>query len=209
MMNKEEIAKILLKIKAVTLRTNPPYKWVSGILAPIYTDNRLLMSYTKEREKIVDGFAKAIKGNKIKANAVAGIATSGIPWAAWVAEKLKLPMVYIRKSSKDHGKENLIEGKLDRGKKVIIIEDLISTGGSSINGVEAVRQAGCKVDYCLAIFTYEMEAARKNFEKEKVKLITLTNFSALVGVAVKEKYLGESDRENVLEWAKNPEKWGR
>ncbi|MBI2134412.1 orotate phosphoribosyltransferase [Candidatus Woesearchaeota archaeon] len=208
-MNKEETAKNLLKIKAVTLRTNPPYKWVSGILAPVYTDNRLLMSYPKEREEVVDSFVKAIKDNKIKVDVVAGIATSGIPWAAWVAEKLKIPMVYIRKKSKDHGKENLIEGKLEKGNNVAIIEDLISTGGSSINGVEAVRHAGCKVGYCLAIFTYELEKAKKSFEKAKVKLITLTNFSTLVNVAVKQDYLNESDRENVLEWAKNPEKWGR
>ena len=209
MINKEEIAKILLKIKAVTLRANPPYKWVSGILAPIYTDNRLLISYPEEREKIVDGFAKAIKSNTIKVDVVAGIATSGVPWSAWVAEKLKLPMVYIRKRSKEHGKENLIEGKLDRGRNVAIIEDLVSTGGSSISGVEAVREHGCKVDCCLAIFTYEMEAARKNFEKAKVKLVTLTNFSTLVNVAVKQSYLNEEDRANVLEWVKNPEQWGK
>src|SRR3989338_7403975 len=198
-MNKEEVAKILLKIKAVSLRTNPPYKWASGILSPIYTDNRILMSYPAEREIIVDSFVKTIKGNKIKADAIAGIATAGIPWAAWIAEKLKIPMVYIRKEAKDHGKENLIEGKLDNGKNVIIIEDLISTGGSSINGVEVVRAAGCNVDYCLAIFTYELEKAKQAFEKLNVKLMALTNFSTLVKVATGENYIKGSEKEKVLE----------
>ncbi len=207
-MNKEEVAKILLKIKAVSLRINPPYKWASGILSPIYTDNRILMSYPAEREIIVDSFVKVINENKIKADAIAGIATAGIPWAAWIAEKLKLPMVYIRKEAKDHGKENLIEGKLDKGKNVIIIEDLISTGGSSINGVEAVRAAGCNADYCLAIFTYELEKAKQTFEKLNVKLMALTNFSTLVKVATEENYIKGTEKEKVLEWSKNPESWG-
>lgn len=208
-MNNEEVAKILLKIKAVSLRINPPYKWASGILSPIYTDNRILMSYPAEREIIVESFVKTIKDNKIKADAIAGIATAGIPWAAWIAEKLKLPMVYIRKEAKDHGKENLIEGKLDKGKNVIIIEDLISTGGSSINGVEAVRTAGCNADYCLAIFTYELKKAKQTFEKLNVRLMALTNFSTLVKVATGENYIKESEKEKVLEWSKNPESWGR
>lgn len=208
-MNKEETAKTLLKLKAVTLRTNPPYRWVSGILAPIYTDNRIIMSYPKEREKIIKGFIKIIEENRIKVDVIAGIATSGIPYAAWIAEELSLPMVYVRKKTKDYGKESLIEGRLEKGKNAIIIEDLISTGGSTINGVEAVRLAGCKVDYCLAIFTYELEKAKKSFEKAKAKLITLTNFTTLVNVAVKEKYLSKEEKENVLKWAKNPEQWGK
>ncbi len=206
-MDETKIAKILLKIKAVNLRVNPPYKWVSGILAPIYTDNRLLISYPKEREIVVDNFLKIIKKNKIKADVIAGIATSGIPWAAWIAEKLNLPLVYIRSKKKGHGKENLIEGKLEKGKNVLIIEDLISTGGSSINGVEAVRKARCRVKACLAIFTYEMEQATSNFQKAGVELITLTNFTTLVDVAIKERYLNQEDKEKVLQWSNNPEQW--
>jgi orotate phosphoribosyltransferase len=205
----KETAKILLKIKAVSLRTNPPFKWVSGILAPIYTDNRLLMSYPKERKIIVDNFLKTIKENNLKPDVIAGIATSGIPWASWIADELKLPMVYIRKKQKDHGKENLIEGKLEKGQKAIIIEDLISTGGSSINGVEAVKSAGGEVLANLAIFTYELEKAKQNFEKADVKLLTLTNFSTLVSVAVSENYLSKDEEEKVLEWSKNPEEWGK
>ena len=126
-MNKEEIAKILLRIKAVTLSINPSYTWVSGILAPIYTDNRLIMSYPEERKKILKAFIKTIRENEIKVDAIAGIATSGIPWAAWIAHELNIPMVYVRKKSKEHGKQNLIEGKLEKRKNVVVIEDLIST----------------------------------------------------------------------------------
>ena len=208
-MNKEEIAKILLRIKAVTLSINPSYTWVSGILAPIYTDNRLIMSYPEERKKILKAFIKTIRENEIKVDAIAGIATSGIPWAAWIAHELNIPMVYVRKKSKEHGKQNLIEGKLEKRKNVVVIEDLISTGGSSINGVEAARAAGCNVDYCLAIFTYELENAKKNFKKADVKLITLTDFTTLVDVAIKEKYLNNNEKEKVLAWSKNPEKWGK
>jgi len=203
----KETAKILLKIKAVSLRTNPPYKWVSGILAPIYTDNRLLMSYPKERNFIINSFLKIIKEKNLNPDVIVGIATSGIPWASWVADRLNLPMIYIRKKQKGHGRENLIEGKLNKGEKVIVVEDLISTGGSSINGVEAVREAGYKVECCLAIFTYELEEAKQNFEKEDVELLALTNFTTLVNVAVKEKYLSKEEEERVLEWSKNPGKW--
>jgi len=205
----KEIAEILLKIKAVTLRTNPPYKWVSGILAPIYTDNRLLMSYPKERDFIINSFLKIIKENNLNPDVIAGIATSGIPWAAWIADRLNLPMVYIRKKQKDYGRENLIEGKLNKGDKIIIVEDLISTGGSSINGVKVVKQAGGVVLANLAIFTYELEKAKQNFEKENVGLISLSNFTTLVNVAVKENYIKKDEEKNVLEWSKNPEKWGK
>lgn len=203
----KEIAKILLKIKAVTLRTEPPFKWVSGILAPIYTDNRLLMSYPKERDTIIKSFLKIIKEKNLKPDVIAGIATSGIPWAAWIADKLNLPMVYIRKKQKGYGKENLIEGRLEKGEKALIIEDLISTGGSSINGVQAVKEAGGVVAANLAIFTYELEESKQGFEKENVDLITLTNFTALVNVAVSENYISKDEEGKVLEWSKNPEKW--
>ena len=203
----KETAKILLKIKAVSLRTNPPYKWVSGILAPIYTDNRLLMSYPKERDFIIDSFLKIIKEKDLNPDVIVGIATSGIPWASWIADKLNLPMIYIRKKQKDYGRENLIEGKFEKGKKVIIIEDLISTGGSSINGVKVVKQAGGVILANLAIFTYELEKAKQNFEKENVELISLSNFTTLVNVAVKENYIKKDEEKNVLEWSKNPEKW--
>ncbi|MFH1642865.1 MAG: orotate phosphoribosyltransferase [Nanoarchaeota archaeon] len=201
----ENVSKILLKVKAVSLRVEPPFRWVSGILSPIYTDNRLLMSYTKERKIIVDLFLDVIKTNKLDPDVIAGIATSGIPWAAWIADKLNLPMVYIRKAKKEHGKENLIEGKLEKGQKVVIIEDLISTGGSSLSGVKAVEQAGCEVAANLAIFSYELSEAKNNFRN--VKLITLSNITTLVNAAEKENYISKTEKDEIMEWMKNPAEW--
>ncbi len=200
-----EIAKILLDAKAVILRVDPPFRWTSGILSPVYTDNRILMSFPEKRKIIVESFLKLIQDYKLKPEAVAGIATSGIPWASWIAESLGLPLVYIRKKKKEHGKENLIEGKLDKGQKTIIIEDLISTGKSSLNGVTAVKQAGAEVIANMAIFTYELEEARKAFED--VKLLTLTTFSALVEVAEKEGYIAPDDQKRIAEWKKDPYSW--
>lgn len=204
-----EVIRILLRVKAVTLRVNPPFKWVSGILAPIYTDNRLLMTHHKERNEIVNHFLEEMDKHNLKPDVIAGIAVSGIPWAAWIAHKAQLPMVYIRKGKKEYGKENLIEGHLKKGQKVVLIEDLISTGASSLNGVKAVKAAGCKVIANMAIFTYELEESKKNFEKEHVKLITLTNISDLTEVALAEKYINAKEKKQILAWRKNPAGWGK
>ncbi len=126
----DKVSETLLELQAVQLRTKPPFRWVSGILSPIYTDNRILMSYPKHRDFIVGSFIKMIKKNKIEFFGFAGTATAGIPWASWIAQKMKKPMVYVRSQSKDHGKENQVEGKVEAGKKYIVVEDLISTGGS-------------------------------------------------------------------------------
>jgi len=204
-----EVAKILLKIKAVTLRVDPPFTWVSGIKSPIYTDNRLLMSYPKERNIIVNYFIKLMQEHALEPDVIAGIATSGIPWASWIAAELKLPMIYIRSKSKGHGKENLIEGKLEKGQKVVIIEDLISTGGSSLNGANAVKEAGAKVLANVAIFTYELPDAEKNFKEAGIKLITLTKFSSLAEIAEKEDYIDKEEKASLLEWRKDPKSWGK
>lgn len=205
----KEAAELLLKTNAVTLRTNPPYKWVSGILAPIYTDNRLLLSYPEEREKVIEFFLQALKANNVNFDVVAGVSTSGIPWAAWVADKLNKPMVYVRSAEKDHGKDNLIEGKLEKGSHVIVIEDLISTGSSSLAAVDAIRKAGCHVECCIAIFTYELEKSRINFQQANCKLIALTNFRTLIETATEQGYLKDGEKKAVLEWNKNPDGWGR
>ncbi len=205
----KEVAELLLKTNAITLRTNPPYKWVSGILAPIYTDNRILLSYPQERKKIIDFFVEAIEENKLHFDVVAGVSTAGIPWGAWLAEKLDKPMIYVRSSAKDHGKENLIEGKLEKGSRTIVIEDLISTGSSSLAAVEAIRNAGCEVICCLAIFTYELEKSKVNFEQANCNLVTLTNFTALIETSIEMGYLNAVERQKVMEWKKNPEEWGR
>jgi len=203
----KEIAETLLKIKAVTLRVNPPFKWVSGILAPIYTDNRLLMSYPEERELINSKFLESIKENNLKPDAIAGIATSGIPWAAWIADKLNLPLIYIRKKTKDHGKENLLEGKLEKGQNVLVVEDLVSTGGSSINGVKAVKSAEGNVIANMAIFSYELEESKSNFKKENVNLIVLTDISELTETAAEKEYITAEEKDQIIQWRKNPKGW--
>ena len=199
---------ILLNIKAVSLRVNPPYTWASGMLSPIYTDNRLLMSYPKERGIIVDYFVSAINENKIKFDVIAGTATAGIPWAAWISHKLKKPMIYVRKEAKGHGKENLIEGKLEKGQKVVVIEDLISTGGSSISTIDAIREANGIVEYCCAIFSYQMKKSETNFKGSKCKLIALSDFQTLVSTALKSGYIKKDDEKLMLSWNKDPENWG-
>lgn len=209
MPDKDKIAEILLNADAVTLRTNPPFKWASGILSPIYTDNRILMSCPKEREVIIDSFISVIKKNKIKCYGFAGTSTAGIPWAAWLAQKLKKPMVYVRGSLKNHGKENLVEGKIKKGEKYVVVEDLISTGSSSINTINAVRENGGVVENCIAIFTYELEKSKMNFKNLNVKLFTLTNFTNLVETALKKKSISKNDLNKIMEWKKNPEDWNK
>ena len=203
----DKIAEILLKLNAVMLRTKPPFRWASGILAPIYTDNRILMSYPRQREFIVNSFIKLIKKNKIKFDGFAATATAGIPWASWLAQKLKKPMVYVRSSSKDHGRENLVEGKIEEGKTYIVVEDLISTGSSSLNTINAVREKGGIVEYCIAIFTYELEKAKNNFENANVKLLTLTDFTSFVKTALKNKYISKEQLNHIMDWKKHPEGW--
>ena len=207
MAHEKEVAEILLKLNAVTLSPKKPYKYAPGILSPIYCDNRIILSYPKERGAIVDFYIESIKKNELDADVIAGTATAGIAWAAWIAEKLGKPMIYIRSSSKDHGKENLIEGKLEKGQKVLVVEDLVSTGGSSLNAVRAAREAGGVVSDCIAIFTYGMEKARCSFEKEKCRLIALSDFSELVEVASGKGYIKKEDKGIVLKWNKNPEGW--
>ncbi|MDP3765194.1 MAG: orotate phosphoribosyltransferase [Nanoarchaeota archaeon] len=203
----DKIAEILLNLNAVMLRTRPPFRWASGILSPIYTDNRILMSYPKERAFIVDSFIKLIKKNKIRFDGFAATATAGIPWGAWLAQKLKKPMIYVRNETKDHGRENLVEGKLEEGKTYIVVEDLISTGSSSMNTINAVREKGGIVEYCIAIFTYELEKSKENFETANVKLLMLTNFTSFVKTALKKKYISKEQLAHIMDWKKHPEGW--
>ena len=203
----DKISEILLNVNAVMLRTKPPFRWASGILSPIYTDNRILMSYPREREIIVNSFIKLIKKNKIKVDGFAGTATAGIPWAAWLSQKMKKPMVYVRSESKGHGKENMVEGKVEEGKNYIVVEDLISTGSSSINTINAMRGKRGIVEHCIAIFTYELEKSQQNFESANVKLLTLTNFTNLVKESLKRKSITKVEISHILDWKKHPEGW--
>lgn len=207
--NKEKVAEILLKINAVTLNPTKPYRFVSGMLSPIYTDNRLLMSYPDEWQQVIDSFANVIVNHIGTQNidAIAGTATAGISHAAYLAEIMHLPFVYVKSDVDQYGKFTKIEGHIKKGDKVVVLEDLISTGGSSIATVNSVREYGAIVDYCLAIFTYEMQKSKEVFEKEKVNLIALTDMSTLVKVAAKKKYIKPEEEPIVLDWAKDPQEW--
>lgn len=201
----KQIAQKLLDIEAVFLRPNEPFTWTSGIKSPIYCDNRMTMSFPEVREMIAQGFAKTIKNNFAEAEVVAGTATAGIPHAAWVADILKLPMVYIRSSSKGHGRENKIEGKLFPNQKVIVIEDLISTGGSSIAAAEAVKESGGMVLGVIAIFSYQFDKAIKAFEEANLPLYTLSNYETLLEVAVEQNIIQKEQLEVLSNWRKDPE----
>ncbi len=208
-MDSWEVAEILLKIKAVTLSPGKPYRYASGILSPIYTDNRLLMGYPKERAKIIDSMAALIAGKGIKADVVAGTATAGIPHAAWLAGKLEKPMVYVRSKEKEHGKENKIEGRVEKGWNAVVVEDLISTGGSSIATVQGLRGAGLTVNDIVAIFTYEMRASEEKFSAEKIRLNALTGFSTMIETAAAGNYISQEEKKIALEWNKDPADWGK
>lgn len=203
-----EIAKGLLQINAVALRPNDPFTWTSGLKSPIYCDNRLTMSYPEIRDMIAEGFAAIIRDRYPDCQAVAGIATGGIPHAAWVAQKLNLPMLYVRDKAKGHGKTNQIEGHFTNGQKVVLIEDLVSTGGSSLKAAVAVREAGCEVQGVVAIFTYQFPQAAEAFAAENIPLETLSNYSALIDVAVENGTVQSSDVALLQSWRENPQSFG-
>lgn len=202
-----EIAKDLLSIEAVSLSPDEPFTWASGIKSPIYCDNRITMSYPKVRRAIAQGLAEEIKKNFPDVEVIAGTATAGIPHAAWVAEILDLPMVYIRSKAKDHGKGNQIEGRIKAGQKMVVIEDLISTGGSVLEAVAAATKEGANVLGVAAIFTYELAKGVNNFKQADTKLVTLTNYSTLIEIALEEKYINEDQLTLLKKWRENPENW--
>ncbi|WP_423063497.1 orotate phosphoribosyltransferase [Candidiatus Paracoxiella cheracis] len=204
-----EIAKLLLEIKAVTLNPSQPYRYTSGILSPIYCDNRLIISYPEKRKIVIDAFLKLIEDNHLSFDVVAGTATAGIPHAAWIADRLNKPMVYVRDKGKAHGKQNQIEGKIEAGQTALVIEDLISTGGSSVKAGIALREAGALVNDCVAIFTYQLKKAHDAFADADIHLKTLSDFSTLIDVAAKEGYISDKEKSQVLAWNKDPVKWGQ
>ncbi|GCF93700.1 orotate phosphoribosyltransferase [Enterococcus florum] len=203
----ENIAKDLLKIEAVFLSPDEPFTWASGIKSPIYCDNRITMSYPEVRREIAKGLAEEIKANYPDAEVIAGTATAGIPHAAWVAELLDLPMVYIRSKAKDHGKGNQIEGRIAEGQKMVVIEDLISTGGSVLEAAEAAKREGADVLGVAAIFTYELDKGVEKFKAAEMPLLTLTNYSTLIEIALKEDYINEEQLNLLKKWRKDPEHW--
>lgn len=210
-MNKVSVktAKILLELQAVSLNPKKPFRYSSGILSPVYTDCRVLMAYPKQRRIIRNLYIDAIKKSGVSFEVVAGTATAGIPHAAWIADKLNLPMVYVRGKAKDHGKENMMEGIIKKGQKAIVIEDLISTGESAINSVNAIRAAGGQVSCVFSIITYGLDESDKNFKIAKLKLISLTTFEDIVSSAQKNNNIEKEEMAIVLDWINDPSSWGK
>ncbi|WP_289736906.1 orotate phosphoribosyltransferase [Paramuribaculum intestinale] len=201
------LAEKLLKISAIKLQPEIPFTWASGWNSPIYTDNRKTLSYPEVRSFIKIEMCRLILENFEKPDAIAGVATGAIAMGALVADALGLPYVYVRSSPKDHGLENMIEGNLTPGQRVVVIEDLISTGGSSLKAVEAIRQAGCEVVGMAAIFTYGFPLAIKRFKDAGVELLTLSNYNAMLEAALDTQYIREEDLDTLKEWRKDPANW--
>lgn len=197
---KQKIANDLLAIKAVELRPNDYFTWTSGLKSPIYCDNRLTMSYPKVRREIARGMVAIIQEQFPDVEVIAGTATAGIPHAAWVSELLDLPMVYVRDSAKKHGKTNQIEGRINQGAKVVVIEDLISTGLSSLKVVEALEAAGCEVLGVVAIFSYLISKATEAFKEAQVACHTLTDYDVLINEATKQGYIKDTDVAALVAW---------
>ncbi|MFD1705824.1 orotate phosphoribosyltransferase [Siminovitchia sediminis] len=206
---KESIAESLLDIQAVFLQPNDPFTWSSGLKAPIYCDNRLTMSYPDVRKKIASELAGLIRRQFPGVELVAGTATAGIPHAAWVSDILNLPMCYVRSKAKSHGKGNQIEGKTSAGQHVVVVEDLISTGGSSISAVRALKEAGCNVLGVVSIFTYGLDKGKQSFENEGIQVFSLTGYDDLIETAFQKGLVQEEDMETLRRWRENPEEWGQ
>ena len=203
----EIIASYLLEIHAIKLNSKNPFTWASGLRSPIYCDNRIALSYPNKRTYIKNQLASAIKDNFSDVDVIAGVATAGVPQGALVADELGLPFVYIRSSAKAHGMTNKIEGKLEKGQAVVVIEDLISTGKSSLNAVDALRDAGANVAGMIAIFTYGLDIAKENFVNKDCKLITLSDYDTMIGKAVSDNYVSSEEESSLMKWSKNPKQW--
>lgn len=203
-----KVAEFLLQIKAVKLQPENPFTWASGLKSPIYCDNRKTLSYPTIRTYIRQQFVSSINEHFAKPDVIAGVATGGIAIGALVAQEMGLPFVYVRSEAKKHGLTNMIEGEISSGQNVVVIEDLISTGGSSLKAVEALREKGCKVKGMVAIFTYGFDEAVQNFKKAKCELVTLTNYHTLINAAVERNFIDEKSVMSLKEWRSNPAKWG-
>lgn len=203
----QEVAKSLLKIKAIKLSPDNHFTWASGWFSPIYCDNRKTLSYPEVRKQIYKSFAEVISEKYPEADMIAGVATGAIACGVLAAEELGKPFIYVRSAAKDHGLANQIEGEYKPGAKVVVIEDLVSTGGSSLKAVDALRNAGCEVLGMVAIFTYGFPAAEENFEAKNCELTTLSNYNTLIDVAIENNYVTEKDVETLKEWRKSPQTW--
>jgi len=203
----QKTAELLLQINAIKLDPKNPFTWASGWKSPIYCDNRITLSYPDIRKFLKNEFAQNIEAKYGRPDVIAGVATGAIGFGLLVAVALELPFVYVRPEAKKHGRQNQIEGQLDAGKSVLVIEDLISTGKSSLQAVEALKANGAHVLGMAAIFTYGFEIADQNFNEAGVELMTLSNYASLLESAVEKNYISESDLETLKEWRKNPSIW--
>jgi orotate phosphoribosyltransferase len=201
------VAAMLLQIQAIKLNTEKPFTWSSGWKSPIYCDNRLSLSYPEIRNSIRDGLVNAIRENFFTVESIAGVATAGIAQGALVAEALNLPFLYVRPKPKDHGMENLIEGKITKGQKVVVIEDLVSTGGSSLKAVHELRDAGFEVLGMVSIFNYGFDIASRNFYDANVSLISLSDYSMFLRYALEQRYINEEELISLKAWRVDPASW--
>lgn len=203
----KNVAERLLSIKAIKLQPNNPFTWASGMKSPIYCDNRKTLSYPSIRTYIKNALVRVIMEKYPDVDVIAGVATGAIAQGVLVAEELGLPFIYVRSSPKDHGLENLIEGDLKPKQKVVVVEDLISTGGSSLKAVEAIRKDGSEVLGMVAIFTYQFDSAAEKFKNAGVKLTALSNYEAVLNEALATNYIGDKDIDTLREWRANPAEW--
>ena len=203
----KEIAQSLLQIKAIKLNPANPFTWASGWRSPIYCDNRKILSYPAVRRQVYETFAQTISELYPEAEVIAGVATGAIAHGVLVAEKLGKPFIYVRSAPKSHGLANQVEGEVPAGAKVVVVEDLVSTGGSSLNAVQALRDAGVEVLGMVAIFTYGFPKAAENFAQNKVELTTLSNYSAMIALAAEQGYVQASELEALAAWRRSPDTW--
>lgn len=202
-----KVAENLLQIKAIKLNTKNPFTWASGLKSPIYCDNRITLSYPVIRTFIKESLTKAVKKSLALPDVIAGVATAGIPQGVLIAQQLELPFIYVRPDRKSHGMTNIIEGYYKKGQKVVVVEDLVSTGKSSLLAVDSLREAGMEIMGMVTVFTYGLEIAEKNFEDKKCSLITLSDYGHLIEQAVKSNYIKENDKETLMRWRNNPQLW--
>ena len=203
----KQVAKSLLQINAIILQPNNPFKWAAGWNSPIYCDNRKTLSYPEIRTNIKQGLAAIVKNHYKGANVIAGVATAGIPHGALVAEELGLPFIYVRSKAKEHGKQNQIECYFEEGQSVILVEDLISSGKSSLDSAQVLKDAGMNVKVMVSIFTYGFDAAAENFKKAECEYVSLCDYSTLLPIAKEQQYVEESDLSVLNEWRDNPAIW--
>lgn len=208
--NKEvsyKVAEYLLQIKAVKLNIQKPFKWSSGLISPVYCDNRIILSYPSIRTFVRQKLTDVVNEHFGKPDVIAGIATGGIAHGVLVAQEFGLPFVYVRPEAKTHGLSNAIEGHIEKGQSVVVIEDLISTGGSSLRAIQHLKDYGCSVKGLISIFTYNLKSAQENFKQNKLQVYSLSNFDDLIKIAMEKEYISEDDYEQLKEWHKNPENW--